>query len=171
LARLPDDGNRYEVLDGALLVTPQARFGHQNIAFRLAAALHAYCASLHLGTVVAPGAVPHGKSELQPDVLVVLGPIAVDADWTDLPIPALVVEVLSESTRRRDLGIKRDAYLAWGIAEYWAVDTDARAVHVFTPAMSAGAVVTDTVRWAPQAGLPPFDLSLATLFPNPPGPK
>jgi Uma2 family endonuclease len=161
---LPDDGNRYEVLDGALLVTPQARFGHQEIATRLLVSLRAFCDAHRIGVVLGPGAVPHGKSELQPDVQVILGRIALGSNWIDLPTPALVVEVLSESTRRRDLGIKRDAYLAWGIPEYWAVDAEARAVHVFTPAAPEGIVVADTLRWVPREGVPEFTLDLADLF-------
>ena len=128
LERLPDDGNRYEVLDGALLVTPQAAFSHQEIATRLAVALSAYCMAHGIGGVVAPGSVPHGKSELQPDVQVIPGRPPRGAKWTSLPRPFLVVEVLSDSTSRRDLGVKRDAYLRWGIPEYWAVDLDAKRV-------------------------------------------
>src|SRR6185369_2826864 len=68
LARLPDDGNRYEVLDGALLVTPQASLPHQRVAFRLAVAIDAYTARHGVAHVVGPGAVPFGANELQPDV-------------------------------------------------------------------------------------------------------
>lgn len=164
LARLPDDGNRYEVLDGALLVTPQAAFDHQAVATRLTVALSGYCTNYGVGVVVAPGAVPHGKSELQPDVQVIPGRPPRGAKWTSLPRPILVVEVLSDSTGRRDLGIKRDAYLRWGIPLYWVVDLDARRVHVFRPEDSDGEVVENTLLWHPVPALAPLELRVADLF-------
>ena len=169
LARLPDDGNRYEVLGGALLVTPQARFGHQEVAMRLLVALREYCERYGVGVVVGPGAVPHGKSELQPDIQVIPGPVRLRAKWTQLPRPILIVEVLSESTRARDLGIKREAYLKWGIAECWAVDLEACSVIVATPGQPDGIAVTDSLRWAPRDGVPVFTLALARLFADPAG--
>jgi Uma2 family endonuclease len=66
LQDLPDDGNRYEVLDGALLVTPMASFDHQYVVSRLFGALTAYCEEHRLGRVVTPGAVVFGGNELQP---------------------------------------------------------------------------------------------------------
>ena len=164
LARLPDDGNRYEVLDGALLVTPQASFAHQRVAFRLAVALEAYCQAHGLGIVVAPGAVPHGKSELQPDVQVIPGAPPRDAEWTALPQPIVVVEVLSDSTARRDLGIKRDAYLRWGIPAYWAVDIAAQRVTVFDAGAPEGRAVGDALAWQPDASRPALQLPVAELF-------
>ena len=164
LARLPDDGNRYEVLDGALLVTPQAGHAHQLVAFRIAVALQAYCDRYGIAYVVGPGAVPHGKGELQPDVQVIPGTPRVSADWAELPRPMLVVEVLSDSTRRRDFGVKRDAYLRWGIAEYWVVDPDEPCVHVSRADTNEPAAVRDVLRWQPVADVPPFELSLGAVF-------
>ncbi len=164
LARLPDDGNRYEVLDGALLVTPQAAFDHQEVATRLAVALSAHCATHQIGVVVAPGAIPHGKSELQPDVQVIPGRPPRGAKWTSLPRPILVVEVLSDSTSRRDLGIKRDAFLRWGIPEYWVVDLDARCVHVFRVEAADGEVVDGTLIWRSAPSNAPLELRVAELF-------
>lgn len=164
LARLPDDGNRYEVLDGALLVTPQAAFRHQRVAMRLSFALHAYCERHGIGVVVGPGAVPHGESELQPDIQVVPGPVAPDADWTELPRPMLVVEVLSGSTRTRDLGIKRDAYLRWGIPTYWVVDPKAKSVAVTTAGGGEPEVHQGLLRWSPSDAIPSFELDVAALF-------
>lgn len=164
LARLPDDGNRYEVLDGALLVTPQAAFSHQEVATRVLMALRAYCAHHGVGIVVGPGAIPHGASELQPDVQVVAGAPALRSQWSELSTPLLVVEVLSDSTRRRDLGIKRDAYIAWGIPEYWVVDLDERSVRVWRVGEPAVAVITEMLRWQPLAVLPAFELELRALF-------
>ena len=130
LARLPDDGNRYEVLDGRLLVTPQASYGHQRVAFQLAVALESYLSPFRIANVVGPGAVPFKTNELQPDVQVIPG-LPSDVKWTQLPRPLLVVEVLSTSTRRRDFGIKLDAYLdRVRVPVVWIVDRWERTVHV-----------------------------------------
>jgi Uma2 family endonuclease len=165
LQRLPDDGNRYEVLDGVLLVTPQAAFEHQRVATRLLLILGAYCDTHAVGVVVGPGAVPHGRSELQPDVQVIPGTPARRATWTSLPRPLLVVEVLSDSTSRRDLGIKRDAYLRWSIPEYWAVDIDERRVHVFRPELpEEGRVIDDVLTWKPVETAPALEVRLNDIF-------
>ena len=132
LARLPDDGNRYEVLDGCLLVTPQASYGHQSVATRLVVVLELYVAQNSVAHVVGPGAVPFGDHELQPDVQVIPGPRQ-SGTWDSVPAPILVVEVLSTSTRRRDFGIKLDAYLGRArVPTVWVVDRWEREVHVCT---------------------------------------
>lgn len=131
LARLPDDGNRYEVLDGQLLVTPQASFGHQSVALHLAIALQAYVGEFGTAHVVGPGAIPFKKNELQPDVQVIPGPPRRGSTWANLPTPILVAEVLSTSTRHRDFGIKLDAYLGRvRVPVVWIVDREKREVHV-----------------------------------------
>lgn len=85
LARFPNDGNRYEVLNGELLVTPQANLSHQHFAMVLAMRLAPYCKRHSPGLVVAPSAVPKGKSELQPDVQVVpCTPEQVHLGWTNV---------------------------------------------------------------------------------------
>lgn len=122
LARLPDDGNRYEVLDGALLVTPKASQPHQLVAVELMILLERYVRPSRAAYVVGPGAVPFGENELQPDVQVIPGPRE-SSTWDFVPAPILVVEVLSTSTRRRDFGIKLDAFLGRvRVPTVWIVD-------------------------------------------------
>jgi Uma2 family endonuclease len=99
LQRLPDDGNRYEVLDGTLLVTPLPSVRHQDLAGELGALLRRHCERHGIGLVVGPAAVPFGESELQPDLAIFPGRRPDDARWDALPIPLLVVEILSSSTR------------------------------------------------------------------------
>ena len=72
LEHFPDDGNRYELLDGVLLVTPQAAFPHQVVASRLAVCLSNALGLPGLAHVVGPGSVkrPPG-TQLEPDVLVI----------------------------------------------------------------------------------------------------
>ena len=163
LERLPDDGNRYEVLDGVLLVTPQPAFLHQQVAMRLAVLLLPHCEHHGIGSVVGPGAIPVGDSELQPDVAVYPGPPPRNASWSSLPRPILVVEVLSPSTRRRDLGIKRAAYRRWKIPEYWVVDVEQRQVTVVR-AGQKDEQVTDVLRWQPQPELPALEIRLSDVL-------
>ena len=164
LERLPDDGNRYEVLDGALLVTPLPGSPHQRATVNLTVALQHHCRTHALGFVVAPGPVPHGDSELQPDIAVVLDPtLPFDAAWSSHPPPSLVVEVLSGSTRRRDVGIKRAAYLHWGIAEYWIVEPRARSVTVVRPGRE-DQEEAESVVWRPGRDAPSLEIQLSEIF-------
>ena len=166
LESLPDDGNRYEVLDGELFVTPQAEYGHQYVAAAIARILFDYCHAHGIGEVVGPGAVVWAKNELQPDVQVIPGrhdPLR-KTKWRDLPRPMLVVEVLSDSTRWRDVGKKRDAYLRLKIPTYWIVDLDERSVEVWSATSPEALLVTDVLRWRPVAGLPALEIQLASIF-------
>ena len=166
LESLPDDGNRYEVLDGELFVTPQAEYGHQYVAAALARALFDYCHVHGFGEVVGPGAVVWAKNELQPDVQVIPGrhDPRRKTKWRDLPRPLLVVEILSDSTRWRDLGKKRAAYLRLKIPAYWIVDVDEARVEVWEASSPESSVVTDILRWSPNPDVPPFEIALASIF-------
>ena len=122
LATMPDDGHRYELLDGTLLVTPAPNVNHQQCVGALFALLRSARQSGHT-VLVAPLDVRLSRvTVLEPDVLV-----ARTADLTPARLegpPLLAVEVLSPSTRRIDLGTKRLAYEAAGVPAYWLVDPD-----------------------------------------------
>ena len=166
LERLPHDGNRYEVLDGELFVTPQAEYDHQMVAFAMARRLADFCDAHGIADVACPGAVMWEKNELQPDVQVIPGRHVSrrGAHWKQLPLPLLVVEVLSTSTWRRDRGKKREAYLGLKIPTYWIVDIEERSVEIWTAASPETTVVTDVLRWTPSPELPPLEIPLATIF-------
>jgi Uma2 family endonuclease len=166
LAYLPDDGNRYEVLHGELLVSPQASYGHQLIALALAHVLYAYCEKHRIGHVVGPGAVVFGKNELQPDVQVIPGPRQpLATKWEKLPRPILVVEIVRDSVSRRSaLGKKRDAFGERGIEEYWVIDPDKRRALAFRPAAAEPRVVRDSFRWQPRADIAPLEIPVASMF-------
>ncbi|HEX8001781.1 MAG TPA: Uma2 family endonuclease [Mycobacteriales bacterium] len=120
LAALPDDGRRYELVDGLLLVSAAPSPLHQRAVLRLARLLDDACPA-ELEVFPAPLAVALADdTELQPDVVV-----ARRADLTDVELPAapvLAVEVLSPSTRRADLGVKLRRLEQVGTAAYWAFD-------------------------------------------------
>lgn len=128
LDSMPDDGQRYELLDGEILVTGAPRVIHQNAGFKLA---HALQLALPVGmrVLMAPTDVRFSmRRQLQPDVLVVVdGPL--DVPRIEVP-PLLVVEVLSKSTRSRDLLDKRAAYQDAGVPSYWMVDTKVPSLRV-----------------------------------------
>lgn len=129
LERMPDDGRRYELLDGVLLVSPAPGVWHQEVAFALARALHVACPpALHV--VIAPFEWRGSKrTALQPDVLVARHAdlLAVEGGKFLGEPPVLAVEVLSPSTRRIDRLSKLSAYEEAGVDSYWLVDPDPQA--------------------------------------------
>lgn len=123
-----DDGQRYEVVDGVLHVTPAPVPRHQIVAAALFRVLDGWVHPRRLGLVLfAPSDVVLSDIDVvQPDVffvararLEIVGPKAIEA------APDLVVEVLSPSTRKLDRGAKLAAYARFGVAEHWLVDPQA----------------------------------------------
>lgn len=121
LARFPEDGNRYELLDGQLLVTPAPAAVHQLVASRIQGRLFvALNGHAHL---VGPGAVVRKpKTQLQPDILVYSADYSPRTDWPMIKDHWLAVEVLSRSSQVYDREFKRDAYFALGVQQVWLVD-------------------------------------------------
>ncbi len=122
LEGMPDDGRRYELIDGELLVSPAPGLRHQTVGLRLYRLLDDACPD-DLYVLAAPFAVQTDNSnEVQPDVLV-----ARFDELTDKNLPAapvLAVEVLSPSGRLIDLNLKRAAYERMGTPSYWVLDPD-----------------------------------------------
>ena len=122
LEAMPDDGHRYELIDGSLIVSPGPSHAHQVVVGNLHLLLRAACPP-DLQVILAPFSVAlSDDTEVQPDLLV-----APREQFTrrELPgAPLLAVEVLSPSTRRVDLLLKRDRFESAGVASYWLVDPD-----------------------------------------------
>ena len=120
LAHTPDDGLRYELVDGVLLVSPAPSNRHQIAVGELHLLLRGACPA-HLRVMLAPiDYQPTDRRSLQPDLLV-----ARRSEVGDDPISApllLAVEVLSPSTRSVDLLLKRGVYAESGVASCWVVD-------------------------------------------------
>ena len=132
LDRFPDDGNRYELLDGVLLVTPAPNQMHQVIAARLIMLLGQGLASRG-ARVTGPGVVQRmPRTQLEPDVLVYAARWPVNAPWTAITGHWLAVEIFSRSSKVYDREFKRAAYLALGVREVWLVDASERTVETFS---------------------------------------
>jgi Uma2 family endonuclease len=120
LDAIPDDGHRYELIDGALIVTPAPAKHHQRVLRGLTSVLLPIVPE-GFELLWAPTDVRISRrTNLQPDLLVTS---LDDEDSQRVSIaPLLAVEVLSPSTRHIDLGLKRSAYEALGTPAYWVVD-------------------------------------------------
>lgn len=167
-ARLPDDGNHYEVIDGEVMVTPAPSTMHQLILLRLSLALHAFVERERLGVVLPDVDLLFVEGQfLRPDLLFV--PNAARAGITTRGVeqaPGLVVEILSPSSGSIDRLKKPRRYRDFGVPEYWVVDPEERVVWVWR--FSAGATdaerVTERLVWHPESAIAELVLPTEDLF-------
>ena len=160
---LPDDGNKYELVHGELFVTPPPTDYHETISARLTRLLDPFAAANGLGLVYHPRAVMRFKgSEVEPDLMVRRAHLRPEKDWNTAPKPSLVVEILSEYTRRRDRAQKKDLYREADV-EYWIVDPEARTVTVARPG-APDRVEHDAMSWTPVGLSATLILGFADIF-------
>lgn len=169
LDALPDDGQRYEIIDGELFVTPSPGEGHQDVVGLLYARLLDYLARSDVGKAVSsPSDVRRGdrtRNRLQPDVYVVRRENGKRPPYPyDLADLLLAVEVLSPSTARTDHHRKRTTYLTSGVAEYWVVDVEGRTVSRWRRATDPGELLTERLEWHPAGMAAPFVIELPAFF-------
>jgi Uma2 family endonuclease len=136
LELMPDDGNRYEVIEGELFVTRAPNYEHQVVISNLTILIGTYLKQNPIGSVVAgPGVIFSKFSGVIPDLIflthktrkkVLLGGRLKGA-------PELAIEIISPGAenRRRDRVAKRNLYGKYGVQEYWIVDYKTRAVEVY----------------------------------------
>ena len=132
-AAIPEDGNRYEVVDGVLYTTPAPNFGHQGVAGEIFAFLREYARQTGTGkAMIAPADVELAPGiVVQPDVFFVQAAARAGPLVTRLiGPPDLVVEVASPSTATYDRSTKLNAYARAGVPEYWIVDPNAKTVEL-----------------------------------------
>jgi len=147
LDKFPDDGTRYELLDGLLLVTPAPAAVHQLVASRIQLELSNALMKTGHAHVAGPGVVVRKpKTQLQPDVLVYSAEYAPTTDWPKIHDHWLAVEVLSRSSRVYDREYKRDAYFRLGVQQVWLVDWRERLIEVCR-AIGKSRRVRDAIRW------------------------
>jgi Uma2 family endonuclease len=133
------DPNRYELLNGRVVMNPPAGYPHGSVEARVQHALMSFVAPRGLGQVLgsSQGFVLPSGDTVEPDASFVS-----PARWDAMPAPAmgeflqvvpdLVVEILAGGTASRDRGEKKAIYAQNGVTEYWLVDPRAREVTVFT---------------------------------------
>src|SRR5215212_8719107 len=148
---LPDDGNRYELLGGMLLVTPGPGSAHQGVAARLSALFASHILEGRLA-LFSPGTVRRPPlTHLEPDVLVMSASFVPGTPWEEATEYWLAVEVLSRSSRVYDREFKRDAYFALGVREVWLVDVRDHSIELCVRPRE-GRLVRDALTWsAPDA--------------------
>ncbi|HVH66792.1 MAG TPA: Uma2 family endonuclease [Gemmatimonadales bacterium] len=164
---LPDDGRRYEVVDGEVLVTPAPTFDHQRTVAELLLALHTYLDRIRAGEVaISPADIEFDPATLvQPDVFVVpLEGGRRPKRWADIRQLVLAIEVLSPSTARADRTVKRRRYQRAGVPECWVVDLDARLVERWRPGDERPEVLAERLVWHPDPEVPVFELDLVRFF-------
>lgn len=170
LRDMPEDGRRYEIADGELLVTPAPIIVHQRISRNLEFILHTHVTANALGEVLdAPVDVIFDRTTvLEPDLIFVarermemIGRRAVEGP------PDLVVEIFSESTEHRDLGVKQQVYERYGVTHYWRVDPIARTLTELVLADHRYTVRATHRTSEPMhsALFPELAIDLATVFP------
>ena len=128
----PDDGKRYELVQGDLFVNPAPSPIHQRISKRLQRQLEDYFEARSIGEVFdAPiDVILTDHDVFEPDILVTADPSQITRRGIEAP-PLLVVEILSPSTRRVDRGLKSRRYAELGVQHYWIVDPDAKRIECF----------------------------------------
>jgi Uma2 family endonuclease len=163
---LPDDGNRYETVNGEPLVTPGPSYRHQAIVTRLVVPLQTYVERHGLGMVMkAPAEATRGEvTRVQPDLMVIPPAWMQQRRYGSVGDLLLVVEILSPSSRRADRFTKRVEYQRQGVELYWVVDPQTRTVEAWTPATDLPTPVGDTLRWHPAGVIEPFTLPVAAIF-------
>lgn len=167
LEALPADGNRYEIIDGELFVTPPPAFGHQRVQWELGLLIANYLEQYPVGHgFFAPGdVIVDQRNVVEPDIFV--APQGLDlksAAWKDIKSLLLAVEILSPSTARADRHRKRLLYQRFNVGEYWIVDPDARVVDRWRPADARAETLSEHIEWQPAIDYPPLRIDLAQFF-------
>ena len=163
---LPDDGNRYEVLDGELFVSPAPSLTHQRVLRELVRLLLPYVDRLDMELIFAPAAVTWGpRTELQPDIFVLPKlPGRTAVRFEDVGVLTLAIEVISPSSARADRFKKRPEYQRRGVAEYWIADPDARLVERWRPHDDKPEVVFQMLAWRPREDVSALEIDLVELY-------
>jgi Uma2 family endonuclease len=178
--RLPEDGQRHEVLQGVLYVTPAPAYAHQFAIWRLGYYLSHRILEGNLGVLLTSPfdvRLPNRLADpVEPDLVFFrAGNEPRTEDKNFVGVPDLVIEVLSPGTRRVDEKVKLSIYREAGIPEYWLVDPKVRRVLIFRLSEDRGRYVEwargrdgDVVSSTVLSGL---RLEVSNIFPAVPAPR
>lgn len=165
LRQFPQDGNRYELLEGFLIVTPAPTPPHQIVATRLVVAIEPYLAGAGLAHAVCVGEIECApKTHLEPDLLVFPASAPPSKGWKAFRNWWLAVEIFSPSSRMYDRNYKRDAYLALGVREVWLVDFWEKEVWISRRGGPADQAAREVLHWHPTEMPAPLGIDLVRLF-------
>jgi Uma2 family endonuclease len=169
---LPDDGKRYEIIDGELYVSKQPNWGHQLVGTLIAGALNEWGLLTGVGVAnAAPGVILADDTAVAPDVVWVSAarlPLVLEPDGKLHGAPDLAVEILSPGAKnvRRDRTAKLKAYSRFGVREYWIVNWSRQELHVYRREQAVLTLV-QTLQSGDQVSsplLPGFAAPLAQFF-------
>ena len=163
---LPDDGKRYECIDGELLVTPSPGNPHQWVVGELYQLLAPYVRGAGVGLAqISPLDVELDDGMIvQPDILAYRpSPLIAQGRIPGRDL-ILTVEVLSPSTKHRDRGLKRDFYARIGVAEYWIVDPAVRQIERWRSGATTAEREDGNLVWQPAGAAKPFTIDLPAFF-------
>jgi len=164
---LPDDGKRYELVSGELVVTPAPAPLHQRLVTAMIHQMDAYLRRTGVGRLLtSPADMAFGEDEiLQPDLFVLPASLRPQfSTWSEVTSLLLAIEILSPSTARYDRIVKRRRYQRAGTPEYWIVDPDARVIERWRPNDERPEVASEILEWRPVPDTPALLLDLPALF-------
>lgn len=172
LERMPDDGNRYEIIDGELYMSKQPHTNHQDVCGEIFGELRDWNKQNQLGRAYfAPGIIFAEDDDVAPDVIWISNDRLATSLWDDGKFhdaPELVVEVLSPGSvnERRDREAKLQLYSRRGVSEYWIVNWRLRTIDVYRRDQAqlhyvARLFETDSLE---SPLLPGFSCTVASLF-------
>ncbi|MBL8134059.1 MAG: Uma2 family endonuclease [Anaerolineae bacterium] len=133
--KLPDDGNRYEIIDGVLYMTRTPSNFHQWILSRIyrGFAIPGEDQGFGFAFFAPSGVIAESVTPVEPDFMfVTMAQMGIIRNKHVYGAPALIIEILSPSNRDYDEDVKRAAYARAGVAEYGVVDPTSRAVRLYT---------------------------------------
>lgn len=171
LELMPDDGNRYEVIEGELFMSRAPDIGHQISITNLISNLKFYLLENPIGIVApGPGIIFSRFSGVIPDLVFLRHETRkkIISGGKLKAAPELVIEIISPGAenRRRDRVVKRNLYSKYGVLEYWIVDPKARAVEVYNLkkkllVLTVKLTEKDTLR---SSVLPDFSCKVKDIF-------
>lgn len=164
LTQLPEDGKRYELLEGDLAVSPSPNQKHQRCVWRVVSLFQRMERAGYGQGYAAPFDVVFDEYNVtEPDVLFIRTErLTIVTDANVQGAPDLVVEVLSPSTRARDLGVKVHLYARFQVPEYWVVDPDEATMTIYR-LTKGGYQVEGPFHGAEQVHTPLFPATFLTV--------
>ena len=171
LEAMPEDNNRYEVIDGELLMSKSPGVPHQRVLRNVISEFTRHPTAVSAGEVLPnPGIIFSNIDAVIPDLVFIRRerlPEVIDGDRI-IAAPDLVIEILSPGpdNRRRDRIVKRQLYAKFGVKEYWIIDLESKQIEIFVLKerslnswLTLG--VNDTIRSTVLAG---FEAPVSAIF-------